>query len=148
MKKKTAPNRKGKWGKGNSVPSPQFWTWTYAISSTTTYSPSQQVSSAVSLAAFLPLPFSWPKADVIIFNEHLQKLHIKHAAGTGHEGRWKGGGRREEGSQRQEVANLFMARMRLYVGRGASTDKVEPKKMLQTLLKAKGNFKIPTKNNC
>lgn len=109
---------------------------------------SQQVSSAVSLAAFLPLPFSWPKADVIIFNEHLQKLHIKHAAGTGHEGRWKGGGRREEGSQRQEVANLFMARMRLYVGRGASTDKVEPKKMLQTLLKAKGNFKIPTKNNC
>lgn len=61
----------------------------------------------------------------------------------------KGDGRgSEEGSQRQEVANLFMARMRLYVGRGASTDKVEPKKMLQTLLKAKGNFKIPTKNNC
>lgn len=56
---------------------------------------SQQVSSAVSLAAFLPLPFSWPKADVIIFNEHLQKLHIKHAAGTGHGERWKGEGRRE-----------------------------------------------------
>lgn len=55
------------------------------------------------------------------------------------------GGRKKEGSQRREVANLFMARMRLYVGRGASTDKVEPKKMLQTLFKAKENFKIPTK---
>lgn len=137
MSREKKPTKIGRESEVKEIPTQPTQTWTSATPPPSSF---HKVSSAVSLAAFLPLPFSWPKADVIIFNEHLQKLHIKHAAGRTaiERGRGRQQGR-EPGARWQTCLWLECVCMWVEV-RSRATNKVELKKMLQTLVKTNENL--------